>query len=26
VRDIYRFVETVYIREKDRLDRIYEIA
>jgi hypothetical protein len=24
VRDIYRFVETVYVREKDRLDRIYE--
>lgn len=23
VRDIHRFVETVYIREKDRLDRIY---
>ncbi len=23
VRDIYRFVETVYVREKDRLDRIY---
>jgi hypothetical protein len=24
VRDIYRFVETVYVREKDRLNRIYE--
>jgi hypothetical protein len=26
VRDIYRFVETIYVREKDRLDRIYELA
>lgn len=25
VRDIYRFVETVYVREKDRLDRIYAV-
>lgn len=24
VRDIYRFVETVYVRERDRLDRIFE--
>ncbi|GAB4158678.1 MAG: hypothetical protein Fur005_13670 [Roseiflexaceae bacterium] len=24
VRDIYRFVETVYVREKDRLDAIYQ--
>lgn len=26
VRDIYRFVETIYLREKDRLDRIYELG
>ena len=26
VLDIYRFVETIYTREKDRLDRIYQIA
>jgi hypothetical protein len=26
VRDIYRFVETVYVREKDRLDRIYKVS
>lgn len=25
VRDIYRFVETVYVREKERLDRIYDM-
>ena len=25
VRDIYRFVETVYVREKERLDRIYNM-
>jgi hypothetical protein len=25
VKDIYRFVETVYMREKDRLDRIYGV-
>jgi hypothetical protein len=25
VRDIHRFVETIYVREKDRLDRIYEL-
>lgn len=26
VKDIYHFVETVYVREKDRLDRIYDEA
>lgn len=26
VRDIYRFVETVYVREKDRLNRIYAVS
>jgi hypothetical protein len=25
VQDIYRFVETISVREKDRLDRIYEV-
>jgi hypothetical protein len=24
VRDIHRFIETIFVREKDRLDRIYE--
>jgi hypothetical protein len=24
VRDIHRFVETVMVRERDRLDRIYD--
>ncbi|MDZ4716845.1 MAG: hypothetical protein SH847_00125 [Roseiflexaceae bacterium] len=26
VQDIYRFVETIYVREKDRLDWIYEVS
>ena len=26
VKDIYHFVETIYVREKDRLDRIYDEA
>ena len=26
VRDIHRFVETILLREQDRLDRIYEVS
>ena len=26
VRDIYRFIETILLREQDRLDRIYEVS